>query len=81
MSARRSALAICIWTLLVVRVLAGTQVVLEESVSPSTCDGKLGAVSCEHSRCSQVSIELLEAGGNAADAVGSCYADSIGAKG
>ena len=34
--------------------------------------GRLGAVASENRVCSQIGIDLLQAGGNAADAVGEC---------
>ena len=68
-SARRNAITLSIWTLLAVPIWAATQVVLEGSASQPISDGKLGAVASEHQTCSQVGIDLLGAGGNAADAV------------
>lgn len=35
-------------------------------------DGKLGAVSTESALCSEIGLQLLREGGNAADAVSSC---------
>ena len=39
---------------------------------PHTQHGQLGAVVSENRVCSQIGIDLLQAGGNAADAVGQC---------
>lgn len=39
---------------------------------PHTKHGRLGAVASENRVCSQIGIELLQTGGNAADAVGEC---------
>ena len=43
----------------------------------SVAPGQLGAVSSENYICSQIGTGLLEAGGNAADAVGDFYQLSV----
>lgn len=58
-----------LWNLL--GALAITQTVLANPVAVPVCAGqdKLGAVASESSICSKIGIDLLKAGGNAADAV------------
>ena len=52
-----------------VRALA-SQVVLENSVARATNHDRHGAVASESKICSQIGIDLMNTGGNAADAVG-----------
>lgn len=40
-----------------------------ETTCTTDSDAKLGAVACENSQCSQIGINLLKEGGNAADAL------------
>ena len=47
-----------------------SQVVLDDSAARDTPDDKQGAVASESKICSQIGIDLMNAGGNAADAVG-----------
>lgn len=47
-----------------------SQVVLEASAAPDTTHDRQGAVASESKICSQVGIDIMNAGGNAADAVG-----------
>ena len=49
--------------------LAATQIALGLPSTQQTGDAKLGAVASENKICSNIGIELLRAGGNAADAV------------
>ena len=70
-SRRRIALiTLCLWAVLAAFALAATQVALENPESQILEDGKLGAVASENKICSQIGIDLLKVGGNAADAVG-----------
>jgi len=54
---------------LLIRVLSGVLVVSGSPLSRRHSDGKLGAVASESSICSKIGIQLLEDGGNAADAL------------
>ena len=47
-----------------------SQVVLEDSAARATNHDRHGAVASESKICSQIGIDLMSAGGNAADAVG-----------
>ena len=47
-----------------------SQVVLEDSSARDTIHDRQGAVASESKICSQIGIDLMAAGGNAADAVG-----------
>ena len=60
---------ICTWALMAVFALATTQIALSNLTPQRFGDGRLGAVASECKVCSQVGIDLLRAGGNAADAV------------
>ena len=51
------------------RALA-SQVVLEATSARDATDDRQGAVASESKICSQIGIDLMSAGGNAADAVG-----------
>ncbi len=55
------------WILL--GALAVTQVALANPIPVCAGQDKLGAVASESSICSNIGIDLLKAGGNAADAV------------
>ena len=65
-SARAYRIAICIWTFQAAFAWAATEIPLGDSKFE---DGKLGAVASENKICSHIGIDLLKAGGNAADAV------------
>ncbi len=58
----------CAWALLATVTLAA-QVFLGSSASERTNHDRLGAVASENRICSQIGINLIEAGGNAADAL------------
>jgi gamma-glutamyltranspeptidase/glutathione hydrolase len=60
---------LCIWALMATFALAATQIALSSLTSTRLEEGKLGAVASESKICSQIGIELLKAGGNAADAL------------
>ena len=49
--------------------LAATQIALSNLAPQKYGNGKLGAVASESKICSQIGINLLKSGGNAADAV------------
>ena len=57
------------WSLMAVFALATTQLALSNLRPQISGGGTLGAVASEYKVCSQVGIDLLKAGGNAADAV------------
>ena len=59
----------CTWALMAVFALAATQIAISNLTPQMSGDGRLGAVASESKVCSQVGIDLLKAGGNAADAV------------
>ncbi|KAI4124462.1 MAG: hypothetical protein LQ347_005721, partial [Umbilicaria vellea] len=62
--------ALCAWGLLASLALAAvTQLALSSSIAQRLERDQLGAVASENSICSRIGIELLKAGGNAADAV------------
>ena len=63
------------WTLL--GALAVAQIALANPVPVCAGQDKLGAVASESSICSNIGIDLLKAGGNAADAVCPCSARSF----
>ena len=67
---RIALITLCLWASLAAFALAATQVALGDPESQILEDGKLGAVASENKICSQIGIDLLKAGGNAADAVG-----------
>ena len=46
-----------------------SQQILKDLQTPKSIDNKLGAVASENGVCSEIGIDLLKAGGNAADAV------------
>ncbi len=58
----------CVWTLLATVTLAA-QAFLGSSTIERTGHDKLGAVASENRICSQIGIDLIKAGGNAADAL------------
>ena len=59
----------CVWTLLAAVTLA-SQVILGSSSTTQRIDhDRLGAVASENKICSQIGIDLIQAGGNAADAL------------
>lgn len=62
MSATRQCLR---WTVLLVLLAIARATPLQQA----TCQGKRGAVASESSVCSQAGIEMIEMGGNAADAL------------
>ena len=59
----------CTWALLAAFALAATQIALSNLAPQKFGDGELGAVASESKICSQIGIDLLKSGGNAADAV------------
>ena len=50
-------------------LLGSQQKILDLQPNPITVSDRLGAVASENSVCSQIGIDLLKGGGNAADAV------------
>ncbi|MCJ1402154.1 hypothetical protein MMC11_005373 [Xylographa trunciseda] len=60
---------ICAWALMAAFALAATQIALSSLAPQNHGDGKLGAVASESKICSQIGIDLLKSGGNAADAL------------
>ena len=78
--------SILIWGLLFALTYGATphQAVLDDLRGQEVNNNTLGAVASENKVCSQIGIDLLKAGGNAADAVGlafrlcRCYANEIG---
>lgn len=63
-------MVLCAWSLLASLALAAvTQLALGNSTPQRLEHDQLGAVASENSICSRIGIELLKAGGNAADAV------------
>ena len=61
--------ALYIFALVPEIALAATQFALSSSTAPTSGDGRLGAVASENKICSKIGVDLLRAGGNAADAV------------
>ena len=59
---------LCIWALPAALALAATQVALG-GLTPRHGHDDLGAVASENKICTQIGIDLLKAGGNAADAL------------
>ena len=68
---RHSLIVICIWASLLplVWTFSSSQQILKDTQNPQTTHDKLGAVASENKICSQIGIDLLNSGGNAADAV------------
>ena len=66
---------ILIWSLLFALTYGATphQAVLGGLRGQEVNNNKLGAVASENKVCSQIGIDLLKAGGNAADAVGLAF--------
>ncbi|MCJ1286614.1 hypothetical protein MMC26_005960 [Xylographa opegraphella] len=60
---------VCIWALMAAFALAATQIALSSLAPQNYGDGRLGAVASESKICSQIGIDLLKSGGNAADAL------------
>ena len=61
---------LCVWSLLASLALAAVAQLALSSPTPHGVEhDQLGAVASENSICSRIGIELLKAGGNAADAV------------
>ena len=77
-----SFVALCLWTLVATFSLTGSQHVLLDDGAPngdspsSRKEPRRGAVASENKICSRIGTDLLEAGGNAADAVG--FLKSVG---
>ena len=63
-------MVLCAWSLLASLALAAvSQLALSSSTPYKYEHDQLGAVASENSICSNIGIDLLKAGGNAADAV------------
>ena len=63
-------MVLCAWSLLASLALAAvSQLALSSSIPYKYEHDQLGAVASENSICSKIGIDLLKAGGNAADAV------------
>ena len=59
---------LCVWALLAAVTLA-SQIFLGSPTPERTNHDRLGAVASENRICSQIGIDLIKAGGNAADAL------------
>ena len=64
---------ICTWASISAFALAAMQIPLSNLSPHGYGDGKLGAIASESKICSQIGIDLLKSGGNAADAVSYNY--------
>ena len=67
--ARAKSVILCICALSATLALAATQVPLGSSTTQQPGKDDLGAVASENKICTRIGIDLLKAGGNAADAV------------